>query len=229
MADTATLPAIAAPRRKRGERAPVQTKTINLALQGGGAHGAFAWGVLDRLLEDERVGFDGISATSAGAMNAICLADGLAHATPTVLDKIAQVIDWDPIRALLGARSGPGSGNTSYPAEPLLRCLLLGVWHGLSDPALGTLSTSMLVFNPTNWNVPQTVTVTGRPAAGESDRTTQLVFSKPSSSDAGYAALPGSSAPIRYSVVSVGAPPAHSGGSSSMGSSSTPPPSSPMR
>jgi len=66
----------------------------------------------------------------------LSLADGLAHATPTVLDQIARVIDWAPIRALLGTRSGPGSGNTSYPAEPLLRCLLLGVWHRLSDPAL---------------------------------------------------------------------------------------------
>jgi NTE family protein len=52
-------------------------KVVNLALQGGGAHGAFAWGVLDRLLEDERVGLDGISATSAGAMNAVTLAYGL--------------------------------------------------------------------------------------------------------------------------------------------------------
>lgn len=53
-------------------------KTINLALQGGGAHGAFAWGVLDRMLEDERIGFEGVSATSAGAMNAVVLAHGLA-------------------------------------------------------------------------------------------------------------------------------------------------------
>ncbi len=53
------------------------TKTINLALQGGGAHGAFAWGVLDRLLEDERIDFEGISATSAGAANAAVLAYGL--------------------------------------------------------------------------------------------------------------------------------------------------------
>src|SRR4029434_3260879 len=56
-----------------------QTKTINLALQGGGAHGAFTWGVLERLLEDERIAFDGISATSAGAMNAVVLAYGLAE------------------------------------------------------------------------------------------------------------------------------------------------------
>src|SRR3974390_1679751 len=53
-------------------------KTINLALQGGGSHGAFAWGVLDRLLEDERIEFEGITATSAGAMNATVTAYGLA-------------------------------------------------------------------------------------------------------------------------------------------------------
>jgi NTE family protein len=51
-------------------------KRINLALQGGGAHGAFTWGVLDRLLEDERIALEGISGTSAGAMNAAILAQG---------------------------------------------------------------------------------------------------------------------------------------------------------
>ncbi|HLL28205.1 MAG TPA: patatin-like phospholipase family protein [Xanthobacteraceae bacterium] len=49
---------------------------MNLALQGGGAHGAFTWGVLDRLLEDERIAFEAISGTSAGAMNAVVLASG---------------------------------------------------------------------------------------------------------------------------------------------------------
>jgi NTE family protein len=53
-------------------------KTVNLALQGGGSHGAFAWGVLDRLLEDERIEVEGITATSAGAMNATVAAYGLA-------------------------------------------------------------------------------------------------------------------------------------------------------
>ena len=53
-------------------------KMINLALQGGGSHGAFTWGVLDRLLEDDRIGFDGVTATSAGGVNAVLLADGLA-------------------------------------------------------------------------------------------------------------------------------------------------------
>lgn len=53
------------------------TRKINLALQGGGAHGAFAWGVLDRLLEDERIEIEGICATSAGTMNACALAYGM--------------------------------------------------------------------------------------------------------------------------------------------------------
>ncbi len=52
-------------------------KMIELALQGGGAHGAFTWGVLDRLLEDDRIVIEGISGTSAGAMNAVVVADGL--------------------------------------------------------------------------------------------------------------------------------------------------------
>ena len=55
-----------------------ETKLINLALQGGVAHGAFTWGVLDRLLDDDRIGFDGISATSAGAMNAAVFGSGMA-------------------------------------------------------------------------------------------------------------------------------------------------------
>lgn len=58
----------------------VQKKPINLALQGGGAHGAFTWGVLDCLLEDGRVHIEAISGTSAGAMNAVVVADGLMQA-----------------------------------------------------------------------------------------------------------------------------------------------------
>ena len=51
---------------------------VDLALQGGGSHGAFTWGVLDRLLEEPWLGIDGISGTSAGAMNAAVLVDGYA-------------------------------------------------------------------------------------------------------------------------------------------------------
>jgi NTE family protein len=98
-------------------------KVIGLALQGGGAHGAFTWGVLERLLEEERLRIEGISGASAGAMNAVLLAYGLtqggrdqacsiltrfwkqlAEATrlsplqPTLLDKLTgrQGLEWSP-------------------------------------------------------------------------------------------------------------------------------------
>jgi NTE family protein len=59
------------------ETAPAARRSIDLALQGGGAHGAFTWGVLDRLLADPRIDFDGISGTSAGAMNAVVVTAAL--------------------------------------------------------------------------------------------------------------------------------------------------------
>jgi NTE family protein len=62
--------------------APKPKKSINLALQGGGAHGAFTWGVLDYLLKDGRLTVEGISGTSAGAVNAVMLADGLKRGGP---------------------------------------------------------------------------------------------------------------------------------------------------
>ena len=51
-------------------------KAINLAIQGGGAHGANAWGVIDRLLEDGRIKIEGLSETSAGSMDAVVFAYG---------------------------------------------------------------------------------------------------------------------------------------------------------
>jgi len=64
------------------------SKKVNLALQGGGAHGAFVWGVIDRLLEDGRLEIEAISATSAGAMNAVVLAYGIATGGPEAARKI---------------------------------------------------------------------------------------------------------------------------------------------
>jgi NTE family protein len=63
-------------KRSADRRKPLR---IDLALQGGGAHGAFTWGVLDRLLEEANIRIEGISGTSAGAMNAAVLADGYAE------------------------------------------------------------------------------------------------------------------------------------------------------
>jgi NTE family protein len=81
-------------------------KRINLALQGGGAHGAFTWGVLDRLLEDERIEIDGMSGTSAGAMNAAVLVqgflaggrEGARAALDTFWNAIAEYAVFSPIQ-----------------------------------------------------------------------------------------------------------------------------------
>ena len=67
------------PRMARPAPSPPAPVRIDLALQGGGSHGAFTWGVLDRLLEDESLSFAGVSGTSAGALNAAVLATGLAQ------------------------------------------------------------------------------------------------------------------------------------------------------
>jgi NTE family protein len=84
----------------------IETKSINLALQGGGSHGAFTWGVLDRLLEENSIHFEGISATSAGAANAVVLAfgmtiggrEGARRALRTFWQKVADVSWFSPIQ-----------------------------------------------------------------------------------------------------------------------------------
>src|SRR5215472_18793490 len=65
------------PARAADKKSSATTKRINLALQGGGAHGAFTWGVLEQILGDERLIIEGVSGTSAGAVNAVMLVDGL--------------------------------------------------------------------------------------------------------------------------------------------------------
>src|ERR1043165_823998 len=76
-------PRTPAPRERRpGRVRKGRRKPINLGLQGGGAHGAFTWGVLDQMLDDGRLEIEGISGASAGAVNAVMLADGLARGGP---------------------------------------------------------------------------------------------------------------------------------------------------
>jgi IS5 family transposase len=75
------------------------------------------------------------------------LADGLVRAArSSILDEVEAVVDWAPLRSLLGKRGGDGAGNSSYPAEVLLRCLLAGIWHNLSDPALEAAIADRLSF-----------------------------------------------------------------------------------
>ncbi|MFE1601407.1 patatin-like phospholipase family protein [Methylobacterium sp. ID0610] len=68
----------------RGLAGPRAEKSISLALQGGGAHGAFTWGVLDALIEDGRLAFEAITGASAGAMNAVVMTDGWLKGGPNM-------------------------------------------------------------------------------------------------------------------------------------------------
>jgi NTE family protein len=127
--------------------APATVKALNVALQGGGAHGAFGWGVLDRLLEDERVVIEGISATSAGAMNAVVYAYG------------KQTGGRDGARALLETfwRRVSEAGRTSSPLQegPIdLWLRSFGINESLSYRAFETVTHlfSPYEFNPLNLN-----------------------------------------------------------------------------
>jgi transposase, IS5 family len=77
----------------------------------------------------------------------LSFADGLVSgAGSSALDEIAAVVDWPAIAAVLRDRNEAGPGNPCYPALALLRCLLLGVWHGLSDEALEEAIVDRLSF-----------------------------------------------------------------------------------
>jgi NTE family protein len=92
---------------------------VDPALQGGGAHGAFTWGVLDRLLEEKRLRIDGISGTSAGAMNAAVLADGYTDGGPDGARKALETF-WAGV-----SRSARFSPFQRGPLDVLLgRCSL---------------------------------------------------------------------------------------------------------
>ena len=88
------------------DRAPRSTLAVDLAEQGGGAHGAFTWGVLDRLLEEPWIEIAGISGTSAGAMNAAVLASGFAtggregarNALESFWRRVAEAARFSPFR-----------------------------------------------------------------------------------------------------------------------------------
>ena len=91
-------------RTPRRPRKAASSRPLNLALQGGGSHGAFTWGVVDRLLDDGRIGIDAISGTSAGSMNAVVIAHGYIHGN----DGARQAL-YDFWRAIsdMGVRANP--------------------------------------------------------------------------------------------------------------------------
>ena len=144
--------ATARKRSARAARKPVPAagpKSINLALQGGGSHGAFTWGVLDRLLEDGRVTIDGICGTSAGAMNAVLVAHGLMHggldgARASLADFWRRVSELgamlNPAAALAGS---PGPGKAGVPPGLAAQQWVMGAF---------TRTFSPYQFNPLNLN-----------------------------------------------------------------------------
>jgi NTE family protein len=112
--------------------------TISLALQGGGAHGAFTWGVLDRLLEATWLSIDGISATSSGAMNALALAQGwLAGGRDGARETLAAL--WETVAAETSALRWAFAGPTGSTAETML----LGITRHFTPKEMNPLD-----FNP---------------------------------------------------------------------------------
>ncbi len=121
-------------------------KMVNIALQGGGAHGAFTWGVLDRLLEDGRIGLEAISGTSAGAMNAVVAADGIMKGGP---DGARQALEdfWQAV-----SREGAKS-----PIQRSLANMFTGDWNLDTSPGYLffdnlTRLVSPYDLNPLNYN-----------------------------------------------------------------------------
>lgn len=90
-------------RPAEADPAPPARRPICLALQGGGAHGAFQWGVLDRLLEDDRLDIRAVSGVSAGAMNGATLVSGLAAGDPrAALDRLWREVNQSGGRNVFG-------------------------------------------------------------------------------------------------------------------------------
>ncbi len=122
-------------------------KTLNLALQGGGSHGAFTWGVLDRLLEEDNLTIEGISGTSAGAMNAAALLQGHCvggnQGAKESLEKFWQGVGEMaafglPQRSLLDQMTG----NWNLDSSP--GTMMLDAWQRMFSP----YQTNPLNYNP---------------------------------------------------------------------------------
>lgn len=125
----------------RGLAGPRAEKAVSLALQGGGAHGAFTWGVLDALLEDGRLAIEAITGASAGSINAVVLAEGwLEGGAEGAREQLRRF--WQRI-SLDGALA---------PAQQRLVSLLLGYWHADGSLARSWLDAWASAFGPAEWN-----------------------------------------------------------------------------
>jgi NTE family protein len=121
--------------RRAGQ--PADQVLIDLALQGGASHGAFTWGVLDRLLEEPRLRIDGISGTSAGALNAVVLVDGHVQGGPEGARRALEAF-WANVAQ--AARFSP------FRRSPL--DMLLGRWTLDYSPMYLTMDIMARLFSP---------------------------------------------------------------------------------
>jgi NTE family protein len=115
------------PRRRRPHKPGV--KHISLALQGGGSHGAFTWGVLHRLISDPHLYIDGISGTSAGAMNAVVFADGFIKGKRQgAIDALAEF--WNRIGTMPALPRAGFSSDWRVDNEPafILADVMMRLW-----------------------------------------------------------------------------------------------------
>src|SRR4051794_8298382 len=147
----------------------VTSRPVAIALQGGGALGAFSWGVLDRLLDEPRLRITVASGASAGAMNAAMLVQGLATGGPAEAKRLLQAlwrrvavaagspdldgVDWlCPFAGILSPMTGAlrQATTTALPPAPLGPNPLRGVLEGLLTPAVfGTDGVPTLIVSAT--------------------------------------------------------------------------------
>jgi predicted acylesterase/phospholipase RssA len=98
------------------EESEMSQKRVALALQGGGSHGAYTWGVLDRLLEEERIDIEALSGASAGAVNAVVLAHGYAQGGRESARRALDAF-WHAIGSTAYSMSVAASGQRADPAS----------------------------------------------------------------------------------------------------------------
>ncbi|WP_082045633.1 patatin-like phospholipase family protein [Azotobacter chroococcum] len=123
------------------ERTRKHPLRVDLALQGGGAHGAFTWGVLDRLLEEPDLQLEGISGTSAGAMNAAVLVDGYARGGAEGARRALEAF-WRKV-----SRAAHVSPFRRSPLD-----VLLGCWTLDHSPMFVTMDILTRLFSPYDLN-----------------------------------------------------------------------------
>lgn len=116
-------------------------RSINLALQGGGSHGAFTWGVLDRILEDDKITIEAISGTSAGAMNAVVVADGLMRGGAEIAREALEEF-WKAV-----SDAGKSSPIHRTPLD-----VIMGNWNLDNSPGFQIADSMSRMFSPYQTN-----------------------------------------------------------------------------